>query len=228
MVVGIATLNEIKKKAMQCDAAKKQIMTRIEENVRMAIEKLKAAEKELLDEVEIEFGENIFASLLASINSGNDHTDEEIKTILSRDVSSDFGPDEESFCSLCKEIESFKAWRVKEEGINYIELIPKNIKLKKTRNEYGGEDVSLSWNKVEADCFYEIELETIRDGSSTIKKYFRSTEPKLNLTNLDPRTSYYVRVRTRLTHSNVKSAWSESVLSKSGFQNRKYSINSHL
>ena len=50
------TRQEIEKKAEQYEAAKNKIKERIEENVRIAIEKLKDAERELLDEVDSVFG----------------------------------------------------------------------------------------------------------------------------------------------------------------------------
>ena len=52
------TRQEIEKKAEQYDATKKRIKERIEENVRIAIVKLMELERELLIEVEAEFGEN--------------------------------------------------------------------------------------------------------------------------------------------------------------------------
>ena len=209
MAVDIVTLSEIKKKARLYNTTRDQIKARIEENVKVAIEKLKEAEKELLDEVEIEFGENVFATLLESIEYGKEFTDEEIKAVLCSEVPDEFGPSEESFCSLCKEIGSFKEWRVmkeEEEGINYYELIPKNLKL---------ESGTLSWDKVDCDCFYEIEMKTMKWGSSsttTTKRSYRSTEPKYTFyKNRYEDETCYVRVRTFLTHSNIKSAWSESV-----------------
>ena len=52
------TREEIEKKAELHEAAKNRIKERIEENVRIAIVKLMELERELLIEVEAEFGEN--------------------------------------------------------------------------------------------------------------------------------------------------------------------------
>ena len=210
MAVDIVTLSEIKKKARLYNTTRDQIKARIEENVKVAIEKLKEAEKELLDEVEIEFGENVFATLLESIEYGKEFTDEEIKAVLCSEVPDEFGPSEESFCSLCKEIESFKEWRVKKEeeeeekGIDYYELVPKNFKV---------EANNLSWDKVDCDCFYEIELKGMRWTNgvmSSVTYFYRSTEPKYTFI-LARGEYFYSRVRTVLKHSNIKSIWSESV-----------------
>ena len=113
MAVDAETRGEIERQARLYDVEKKRVVTRIQDNVRMAKEKLEAAERELLEEVEAEFGENPFERLLAKIDSENPPTDAEVKGVLDRGVPKDFGPSEESFRSLLKEIEAFKSWREK-------------------------------------------------------------------------------------------------------------------
>ena len=78
----------------------------------MATEKLRAAERELLGEVEAELGKNPFSDFLTKIDSGNPPpADAEVRSILARGIPKNFGPSEESFRSLLKEIEAFKSWR---------------------------------------------------------------------------------------------------------------------
>ena len=86
MVVDAETRREIERQAKIFDAAKKEAILKIQDKVRMATEKLRAAERVLLDEVEIEFSENPFEGLLAKIDSGNPPTDTEMKRILNRGV----------------------------------------------------------------------------------------------------------------------------------------------
>lgn len=107
------TREEIERKSRLYDAAKKRIVSRIQESVQLAVNKLKNAERELLDEVEAELGENPFAKLLESIDSGSRPTEARVKGILSREIPNEFGPDEDSFCSLYRGIEVFKFWRRK-------------------------------------------------------------------------------------------------------------------
>ena len=103
--ISTKTIQEIEEKAKQYDAAKERIKEKIEENVRIAIEKLKDAEKELLDEVDAEFCETPFLEFLG----GGNYTEDDAKEIMNKELLRDFGPDEESFKSLSKEIESLKA-----------------------------------------------------------------------------------------------------------------------
>ena len=58
IIIDAKTRQEIEKKAELHKAAKNKIKERIEENVRIAIVKLMELERELLIEVEAEFGEN--------------------------------------------------------------------------------------------------------------------------------------------------------------------------
>ena len=75
MVIDAETRREIKRQAKLYDTAKEEVITRIQDNVRVAKERLETAEKTLLDEVEIEFDENPFEALLTKIDSGNPPTD---------------------------------------------------------------------------------------------------------------------------------------------------------
>lgn len=98
---------EIEKRARLYGAAKDQAKIRIRSNIKIAIEKLTAIENKLLEEAEIEFGENPFTDFLI----GDNHTEDEIKSILSKEIPSSLGPDEESFCYLFKEIDSLNFWK---------------------------------------------------------------------------------------------------------------------
>ena len=115
MVIDEETVERIEKQAKLYDAKKGRIISKIQGNIGTAIEKLRAAERDLLDEVEIEFGENPFAKLLDSIYSENPPTEAKVKSVLAKGIPKDFGPSEESFFSLCREIEAFKSWRKEED-----------------------------------------------------------------------------------------------------------------
>ena len=221
------------KKERLFDATKSRTKERIMENVRMAIEKLQAAERELLDDVDIEFGENPFADFLS--NEG-DHTEEEVRSILSKEIPSNFGPSEESFCSLLKEIESFRSWQKKkknEEKISPFKLIPQNLRCTSLTSS----SATLMWDKVDCDCIYEIGLKAVSLGSDEM--VYNSFEPTLTLHDLEQETKYFIHVRT-VTSQNVGNCiWSNpvSIQTKNSFtdcvwmkcpdyvdENRKYSV----
>ena len=104
MVIDAETRRKIEEQAMLYSAAKEEVSKRIQDSFGVVKEKLKDAEDELMDEVEEEFGENPFFELLVKIDSGNPPTDAEVKRVLAKGVPKDFGPSEESFLSLLKEI----------------------------------------------------------------------------------------------------------------------------
>ena len=200
------TLCELRKRARLYDSTKERVKERISRNINVAVEKLKAVEKALLDDVDIEFGENPFLELLGSIESGSKHcTNEEVKAILEMSVSSDFGPDEDSFCALFKEIESFKDWEKRKRGkISCIDLIPQNIKCTSIRCN----SMTLSWDDVKCECFYEIELKSLNG----IKNIYHSFKPECTLQDLEPSTKYHIRVRIVKPGNSDLFIWSNPIV----------------
>ena len=192
MAIDAETRREIEKQARQYDVEKEKVKTRIQKNVETAIEKLTAAEKTLLDEVEIEFGENPFLKFLTKIDSGNPPEDAEVRSALARGVPKDVGPSEESFCSLLKEIDAFVSWREK------AVLVPSNITTKSTT----WDSSTLVWDAVEGASFYQIEM----DGS---KSWDASTENTFTKRGLLAGTEHSFRVRA--VRGSSVSEWSDSV-----------------
>lgn len=186
MVIDTKTKSEIRKKARLFDVVKEKVKASIHDNVRMAIDKLKTVERELLNEVEAEFAENPFADFLNGVETGTNYTDEEIKIISSSEIPQCFGPDEKAFCSLLQEIDSFKTWR-KRKRIN-LDTVPKNLKCANTTSS----TITVSWDKVDFDCYYEIELKLL----STVQDVYHSSEPEFTFRDLEPATKYTIRVRT--------------------------------
>ena len=186
------TRQEIEKKAGQYETAKKKIKERIEENIGIAIEKLKDAERELLDEVDAEFGENPFYEFLGS----EGHTEGDVKEILGREIPRDFGPDEDSFKSIRKEIKSLREWRKKPKQK---QLIPNNITVKDARLN----SISVSWDAVERAKNYLIEV----DGEEVFLK--PETSNTLTKAGLLPDTEHSFRVRT--IHERMMGEWSNTV-----------------
>ena len=197
MPIDAETRGAVAKKGRLFDAAKNKIEERIRSNVRMAIGKLQSAERELLDEVEIEFGENPFSYFL----SVDDHTEEEVQSILSKEIPRNFGPSEESFCSLLKEIESFKSWERKTKRM-LLDLIPQNLKCA----DITWDSIIISWGcvKFDSDSLFEIELR-----SSATKTVYHSTKMEYTFTGLKSGTKYHIRVRT-ITSQNAN-YWSDSI-----------------
>ena len=196
-----STRAEIEKKAKLFDLTKERAASQIKDNIRTAIDKLRAAEKELLAEVELEFGKNPFAAFLASANAP---TDDEVKKVLSKPVPQEFGPSEDSFCSLVKEIESFKSWKKKKE-LSCFDLIPQKL-----RCSWATCDAfSLSWDAVTGcgcEYFYKVKVK-----SSTSTETYNSQTPELTVRGLEPETAYTVRVRAVTTKIGYKCLWSDPI-----------------
>ena len=203
MPINAKTRGEIEKKARLFEARKARITERIQENIRVAVDKLRSAEKELLDEVEIEFGQNPFAEFLGN---NNDPTDEELKEILGMEVPRSFGPDEESFYTLCKEIDSFKSWQEKRKRmcIDPLQMIPKNLKC----GNITSNSATLTWDNVECDCIYEIGLKSPTLPEEVI---YNSFEPQFALQDLEPETKYVIRVRTVTSQNIGNRIWSNPI-----------------
>lgn len=98
-------LNEIKKKASLFSAARDEAVIRVQSKIKVAMEKLQAVEQELLTEIEAEFRENTFATLLTDIDSGKNYSEEEINSILSEEIPNNFGPSKEALHTLLCEID---------------------------------------------------------------------------------------------------------------------------
>ena len=206
MAIDPKTKREIEKRSALFDEAKEKIKKRIQDNVEIAINKLKGAEDELLKEVEIEFGENPFSAFLTE----KDHPEEDIKAILSRGIPSNFGPSEESFYSLLREIESFKSWRTEPQSLS--DSIPKTLECIRVTHD----SITLAWDHVNFFCSYEIEItpSTPLLGSSTNRH--RTFKSGLTLCGLKPDTGYSIRIRTVAPHKEKTSIWSDPITAKTG------------
>ena len=190
------TRGEIEKQARLYEAALNGIMERIKNKVKMAKEELELAERELLEEVEIELGENPFTKVLAEIESGNPPTDAEVRNVLEKGVPQDFGPSKESFCSLLKEIEAFKSWRVKEEKPSV--AAPSNVRVEGTTQD----SITLAWNDDWRAISYQIEM----DGSGPLDRVLTN---KFTMSGLLLDTEHTFRVRT--VRGDSASEWSDVV-----------------
>ncbi len=135
------TRSELVNKAELYDAAKDRIMRKIQDNVGMAIEKLRAVERELLYEVEIELGENPFAKLLGISNSDIPPPPGIVAKVLAKKIPEDFGPNEELFSSLHREIEALKSWRKEREEVHVQEKPTQHI----TETTWGINDWKSAW-----------------------------------------------------------------------------------
>ena len=220
---------EIEKRARLFDATKEQIKADITNNIKAAIEKLTATEQKLLNDVETEFSVNPFAEFLGS----ETHTKEYIKSILLRSVPTNFGPDEERFYSLLKEIDALKSWnRKKKKEVNLFDSIPQNLKAKTVTCD----SISVMWDEKKCDCFYEVEL---RSSLSPIENIYHSQKHEYTFCGLVPGTDYSIRVCTIANGDGNKSLWSDPILvhtevdiSKCGWkkcpgyvdENKKYSV----
>ena len=194
------TIGEIKKQARLFDAVKEKIVSRIKNNVEMAIKKLDLAEKVLLKEVEIEFDENPFAELLAEIDSGNPPTDAEVRSVLDKGVPQDFGPSEESFLSLCREIEAFKSWRVKKEEKPSV-AAPSNVRVESTTQD----SITLAWNDDWRAMSYQIEV----DGGKSLERVLTNI---FTTGSLLSDTEHAFRVRS--VRGDSVSEWSDAVMGR--------------
>ena len=196
MVVDAKTRAEITKQGRLYEATKERIVSRIQSNIRIAKEKLDLAERELIKEVEIEFGENPFAQLITNIDSENPPTDEEVMRVLERGIPQDFGPRDESFGSLFKEIEAIKSWD--NEG-KASPSAPSNV----MAESIACDSITLTWDDDLMASLYQIEV----NGS---KSLCRSTTNSFTKRGLFSGAEYTFRVRSVLGKDSV-SEWSDVV-----------------
>ena len=183
---------EVVKKADLYDSTKDRIKARIESNIKTAIEKLEQTEKELLNDVEIEFGQNPFSEFLANENP----TPAEVNGILSQVIPINFGPDEESFHPLFREIEALKAWRG--DPSSGFDLTPKNVSVENVSVD----SITLMWEDDWRAAFYQIEV----DGSKILERTTTNTFTKRGLL---PGSEHKFRVRS--VRGSSVSKWSDAV-----------------
>lgn len=182
MSVDARTRSEVEKKAKLFEAAKERISSRIDSNITIAIQKLEAARKDLLKEVEIEFGTNPFADFLTR----DSHTEEEVKGIMAQEVPNSFGPSADSFAALLGDIESIQAWH-NEVYPNSFDMIPKGLKFVGASSDM----VTIAWDPIKhSGCYYEVEI-----ASSSGEAVYHTVEPKYSFTGLEATTEYSTRVR---------------------------------
>ena len=206
-------LCEVEKKARLFDHTKERISSQIKDNIKVAIDKLRAAEKELLTEVEFEFGDNPFAAFLGRINSDSPPTEAELKEVLNGTIPQAFGPSEDSFCSLIKEIELFKSWRKKK--MVCLDLIPQNLKCTRVTCDAA----TFSWDAVSGcECFYMVE---IRSPSTTETYNTQTTE--FTVRGLESQTNYIVRAGAITLESGSQCLWSSSIKVQTDFAHIEYS-----
>ena len=222
MVVDAKTRAEIEKQGKLYEATRERIVSRIQSNIRIAKEKLDITERELIKEVEIEFGENPFAQLITSIDSENPPTDEEVRDVLNEEIPQDFGPSEEAFFSLCREIEAFKSWRAKK-AKNPSVPAPSNFRVESTTQDA----IKLAWNDDWMASSYQIEM----DGGKSLDRVSSNTFIK---TGLLPDTEHTFRMRAMCGDS--VSEWSDVVKKRTEWssvwkecpddvnEDRKYSV----
>ena len=147
--------------------------------------------------MEAELGENPFAKLLAEIESGNPPTDAEVRSVLEKEIPQDFGPSEESFLSLCREIEAFKSWRVKKEEKPSV-AAPSNVRVESITQD----SITLTWNDDWRAMSYQVEV----DGSKSLDRVTTNTFTKRGLL---PDTEHTFRVRA--VRGDSVSGWSDVV-----------------
>lgn len=201
MVIDEETRNEINKKAELFVEKGEYVKRRINEEIESIIKKLKSVENELIREVEIEFGKNIYAEVLNSIDSNSCLTDDKIKSVLSKEIPNDFGPDVSFFNSLREKIDSLRLWKEKKDVLNPFDLVPKNLE----KISASHDSISVRWDKVNYGCYYEIELKSL----SSVKEKYVTLKPEYVFSELKSGTDYHIRVRTVILEKNIKSIWSK-------------------
>ena len=92
------------RKAREFEANKEMYTERITEGFRMAKEKLDRAEKELLRKLEVFFGSNVFSEQMVELDAESPAALEKAAAVARLPVPADFGPDEDAFGRLYKEI----------------------------------------------------------------------------------------------------------------------------
>ena len=132
-------------------------------------------------------------TLFLEFLGGGNYTEDDAKEIINKELLRDFGPDEESFKSFYKEIDSLKAWRKKP---NPEQLIQKNVAVK----EVTLKSISILWDPVEGAKSYLVEV----DGDEVFWR--PGTSNTFTKRGFLPDTEHTFRVLT--IHEKVMSEWS--------------------
>lgn len=188
-------LAELTKREKTFNLEKEKAINSIRKNIGDAIEELRAAEKQMLQEVEIEFNDNPYTTFLKQIKSKKPPSDDDIKKIMDLPMPIDFGPSNDSYLSLLREIKSYKSWKKQSsdsQKMSLYDLIPKNFKSDVTYNS-----IALTWDKVDCD-YYVVEIEYPKQVKYNVK------EPQIEISGLESGAEYSIYV-SAIIPQNVNS-----------------------
>lgn len=211
MAIDDKVRKEIVKKAELFVHKGDQIKKVIEKEINVLIKRLEETKIELIEEVENEFNKNIYADLLVNIESDDSLTNDEVKSILSKEIPNNFGPTVSSFISLRKEIDSLRLWRekkIEESKLNSFDLIPKNLIFTSTTYD----SISIRWDKVDCECYYEIELKSL--SLPSLKERRVSLKTEYTFSELNSGSKYQIRVRAIALKININCIWSDPITVK--------------
>ena len=196
------TINEIEEKARRYDATKSETTEKVKSAITKATKDLNNIENNLLAWVEKEFCVNPFSAFLASVNSGQTLTENDVQQILSQEIPDLPFPGEAYLCSLFKQIISFKTWLEREDvKSDTVCLVPQNLKCTGVTVDA----ISLLWDDTESGQVYEIEV----SSEASVKRIYTSSEPKFTLHDLKAYTEYRIRVRVVDPDNPDCCIWSE-------------------
>lgn len=185
----------LERKSREFEANKKALEDRISEGIKVAKDKLDRIERELLDKLEAFFGSNVFSDQIADLNTSDHASLEKAKAVASLLVPTDFGPNEEDFGRLYKEIGRLA-------GKTYPRLstppAPDNLTVQGLGKNGFYNGVSLSWKAVAPEQGSGVEGVKYRVqmmNESKMMQTFDSIKTTCAFQNLKPGTMYAFSVQ---------------------------------
>lgn len=198
-------------KASEFDINKEIATERIKEGFETARKRLDRAEKELLRKLDLFFATNIYSDFISELESGSSNSLEKAASVAAIPVPTDFGPDEEAFGKLYKEI-----GRLANKTFSLPALLPppspKDITVKGIGENGFYNGVSLSWPAVTPDSSSGVESVKYKVQMVNERKNmweFNTAETSYAFQNLKPGMKYTFNVRC--IWDDIAGPWSDAV-----------------
>lgn len=198
-------------KASEFDINKEISTERIKEGFETARKRLDRVEKELLRKLDLCFSTNIYLDCISELESGSPDSLEKAVSVVAVHVPADFGPDEEAFGKLYKEI-----GRLANKTFSLPALLPppppKDITAKGVGENGFYNGVSLSWSAVTPDPSSGVESVKYKVQMVNERKNmweFNTAETSYAFQNLKPGMKYTFNVRC--IWDDIAGPWSDPV-----------------
>lgn len=142
----VSTRRTLERKSREFEVNMEMSRARIVEGIRIAQDKLRRVETELLSKLEAFFGSNVYSEYLTRLESDEPNSLEEATSIATTPVPANFGPDEKAFGKLYDEISRLAH---KTTAQAPVPSAPKNLAARGVGKNEFYDGMSLSWSGVD-------------------------------------------------------------------------------